>query len=159
MQMKTLVLVGFIAGAMAAQAQDLIIFKNGTLQNAKVLEVGTTNVVYKKADNPDGPNYVSDKGEISVIEYANGARDVMPYASNNVAVPAPQPNYSQPGYSQPMVTYAQPRPRVNVVVAAPIVSPFYYGGMGCVGAYRPFVSRPVHRNVYVRPSYNRHCRW
>lgn len=157
--MKTLAFLGFVATTFVVQAQDLINFKNGTLQNAQVLEVGTNNVVYKKADNPQGPNYVADKMEISVIEYANGSRDVMPYVTNNTNVaPVPaQPNYSQPAPS-PVVTYAQPRPRVNVVVAAPI-SPFYYGGVGCVGVYRPIAYRPVHRAVYVRPNYNRHCRW
>lgn len=157
--MKTLAIFGLAASSFMVQAQDLIIFKNGTLQNAKVLEVGTNNVVYKKADNPDGPNYVAEKMEISVIEYANGSRDVMPYVSsnNNAAPTAPPPNYSQPGPASVMM-YAPPRPRVNVVVAAPVVSPFYYGGAGCVGAYRPLVSRPA-RRVCVQPNYHRHGRW
>ncbi|HNX08064.1 MAG TPA: hypothetical protein PKL96_10805, partial [Bacteroidales bacterium] len=41
----------------ALNAQDFIIKKNGDELSAKVQEVGTTEIKYKKFDNQDGPTY------------------------------------------------------------------------------------------------------
>lgn len=149
--MKTLIVFGIAFSSLVAQAQDVIVFRNGTTQNAKVLEVGTNNVVYRKSENLEGPQYVTDKSEISVIEYANGSRDVMPYTSNNTMNTAPAPQ-SNPIYSTPAPAPVFSRPQVHVVVAPPL----YYGHVARVGTCRPYVA-PIayHRNC--RP--NRHNRW
>ncbi len=57
--------------------QDLITTRSGEDINAKILKVGTTEVEYKKFDNPDGPVFSLRKSEILLIRYANGTHDVF----------------------------------------------------------------------------------
>lgn len=63
--------------SLAANAQDKIHLRNGDVIDGKVSEVGTKDISYKKADNPDGPSYRLGKGEVSKIEYENGSEDVF----------------------------------------------------------------------------------
>lgn len=146
--MKTCIVFGFTLVSLLVQAQDVIIFRNGTLQNAHVLEVATDNIVYKKSENLDGPNYVADKNQIAVIEYANGSRDVMPYSNNTttVAAPANNPGYSSPEYSHPNpVAYV--RPQVNII-AAPSRPAYYYGSYRNAGYCNPWTGPRVYRGGY-----------
>ncbi len=54
------------------KSQDLIIRSKGDTILAKVLEVGTNTVSYKKSTMPDGPTFVVEKKEIIFIKYSNG---------------------------------------------------------------------------------------
>lgn len=54
------------------QAQDTILKNNGNVIYAKILEVGTNAISYKKTDFQDGPTYVENKVDISMIKYRNG---------------------------------------------------------------------------------------
>lgn len=164
--MKALFICSLLFTSVVLKAQDTIIFKNGTLQNAKVLEVGTANITYKKTENLDGPNYVVDKNQIAVIQYANGTRDVMPYVSpaqhTNTTTTAPVSNPSavvsqnpQTYNSSPSQTYV--RPQVQVVVAPPA----FYGGIGWggwVGCSRPWGGVFFNGSGY-RSHHGRHCGW
>lgn len=58
-------------------AQDVITLRTGEIINAKVAEVGISEVRYFKASNVDGPVYVVGKADISQIVYNNGNRDVF----------------------------------------------------------------------------------
>ena len=140
--MKPFVVIGLALASFSLHAQDLIYFTNGTQQNAKVLEVGTNNIVYKKADNPDGPTYVEEKNKISMIEYANGSRDVL---GNNQSYSAPQTPAQNPQYSVP--NYSRPRPQVNVVIAPPMPPVVCNWG---VRYYQPVVARPYHHRHHQR---------
>lgn len=51
--------------------------KNGSSFDAKLIEVGPTNITYKELDNPDGPTHSLDKSEIYQITYINGKTDVL----------------------------------------------------------------------------------
>ena len=66
----------FILSVGILAAQDTLYMKNGEKINGKVLEVGTTEIKYKKAQNPDGPTYVTLKTEVALIEYKNGYKEV-----------------------------------------------------------------------------------
>lgn len=61
----------------ALNAQDFIIKKNGDELSAKVQEVGTTEIKYKKFDNQDGPTYTILRTEVFMIKYANGTKEVF----------------------------------------------------------------------------------
>ncbi|MBO0939964.1 hypothetical protein J2I47_25690 [Fibrella sp. HMF5335] len=63
--------------AVVAQAQDNIILKSGQEVPAKVLEVSKADIKYKRTDNPDGPIYTITAGEVFMIKYANGTKDVL----------------------------------------------------------------------------------
>lgn len=58
-------------------AQDVIYKKDKTKIDAKVLEIGTSDVKYKPSANPDGPVYTINKFEISTIVFQNGTFEVF----------------------------------------------------------------------------------
>ncbi|MBK5278721.1 MAG: hypothetical protein JJE09_07645, partial [Bacteroidia bacterium] len=58
-------------------SQDLITYKNGNEAKGRVIEVTSTEVKFKKEDNPDGPVYSMLKSEIFMIQYANGNKEVF----------------------------------------------------------------------------------
>jgi hypothetical protein len=58
-------------------AQDLVFYKNGEEQLAKVLEINTTEVKFKKWDNLDGPTIAIAKTDVWMIKYQNGTKDLI----------------------------------------------------------------------------------
>lgn len=61
---------------------DLIILKDGSDIKSKVIDVGVTEIKYKKIDNINGPNYSILKSEVFMIIYANGSKDVFKEQGN-----------------------------------------------------------------------------
>lgn len=57
----------------AANAQDKIYRRDGSLLDAKVTEVNNRTISYKKAENLEGPTYVIDRSEVEKIKYENGS--------------------------------------------------------------------------------------
>ena len=77
------------------QAQDIITLRTGESINAKVSEVGISEVRYFKSSNLNGPIYVTAKADISSIVYENGNKDVFNAPAQQptaviVQQPAPQ---------------------------------------------------------------------
>ena len=60
-----------------AYSQDLITTTSNKEIKAKVVEVTSESVKYKKFDNPDGPTYTVNLSEIKKIKYTNGDEDVF----------------------------------------------------------------------------------
>ena len=60
-----------------AFSQDIITKKSGETIKAKVLEVTTDEVKYKKFENQNGPIYSVLKTEIVLISYENGTKDIF----------------------------------------------------------------------------------
>ena len=56
---------------------DIIVLNNGEEIEAKVLEVGLSEVKYKKCDNPDGPVFIESRSTIFMIKYQNGTKTVL----------------------------------------------------------------------------------
>jgi hypothetical protein len=56
------------------KAQDTIIKMNGDIIYAKITEVGLNAISYKRADLDDGPVYIMNKTEISMLKMRNGQR-------------------------------------------------------------------------------------
>jgi hypothetical protein len=67
---------------------DLIVMRNGEEVRAKVLELSSTLIKYKRCDMIDGPLYTVNKSEVFMIKYPNGTKEVMPEPST-----AKQPDY------------------------------------------------------------------
>jgi hypothetical protein len=63
--------------SLTASAQDKIYKRNGDVINGKVKEVNQKSVSYKRQDNPDGPDYVINRSEVTKIQYQNGSEDYM----------------------------------------------------------------------------------
>lgn len=100
---------------LTAAAQDLIVKTDSAKVEAKVLEISTEAVRYKRFANPDGPTYVLPVAQIAYIRYANGEKEfytqptpihpvqtTVPATPANVVPPVPQ-SATQPA-TQPTST-------------------------------------------------------
>ncbi len=60
-----------------AFSQDILIKKTGDELEVKVLKISSEEIEYKKWSNPDGPSYIVSKGEVFMIKYKNGNKDIF----------------------------------------------------------------------------------
>ena len=74
---QLLVLLVFLCSASVAWAQDVIVKKDGSTIVCRVVEVSSTEVVYKKWSNLNGSNYIMDRSLVSSINYENGRKEEM----------------------------------------------------------------------------------
>lgn len=59
------------------KAQDTIVKTNGEIISAKISEVGTNAITYKKTDLIDGPTFVDYKTDILYVKYSNGKKQIF----------------------------------------------------------------------------------
>lgn len=84
--------------ATARQAPcDQIVLRNGDVIEAKVKEVGVSEVKYKKCDRPDGPDYTINKRDILSIKYSNG--EVERFSATASPSSAPSSSNSRTTYN------------------------------------------------------------
>lgn len=62
---------------------DVIFMKDGTEVPAKVLEINSTEIKYKRCDYIDGPTIVINKSDVSQIRYGNGLIELIKSGTNN----------------------------------------------------------------------------
>ena len=67
----------FMLLSTTVSAQDVIVKKNGEEIRAKVEEVGEQSIRYRKFTNLTGPVYSIARGEVFVIRYESGAKDII----------------------------------------------------------------------------------
>lgn len=82
-------------------SQDVITKKTGEEIQAKVQEVGQTDIKYKNFNNPDGPTYTISKSEVLMIRYENGTKDIFTEPS-------------KPAETKAFAVQAQPKVRKEV---------------------------------------------
>ena len=58
-------------------SQDVITIKTGEDISAKILEIGQTEIKYKKFDNQTGPIYSILKSDVIIVRYENGTKDLF----------------------------------------------------------------------------------
>jgi len=75
--MKHLLLLLAMFGMLCVYGQDVIILTNGDEIEAKVTEILSNEVKYKRASNPTGPTYTIQKSKIFMIRYQSGDKDVF----------------------------------------------------------------------------------
>ena len=80
---KLVLLITLSAITNIAFSQDNIVLRNGDEINAKISEVGESNIKYRKFNNQDGPIYTKSKDEIFYIKYANGEKEMFSKNVNN----------------------------------------------------------------------------
>lgn len=59
------------------KAQDTLYMKSGQKVASKILEISPAEIKYKKADNPDGPTFITNSSDINIIKYQNGTTDTI----------------------------------------------------------------------------------
>ena len=72
-------------------SQDLLTKKSGEDIQAKVLEVTTTEIKYKKFDNQSDPTYTILKSDVLIVRYKNGTKDIFTEEKKNETVSALTP--------------------------------------------------------------------
>ncbi len=94
-----ILLVTLLHHAVLAQDCDLIILQDGSEIEAKVLEVSSENISYKKCNFQDGPTYVVVRKDIFLIKYKDGTKELMSDAkvinnttNNSVSATQGKPN-------------------------------------------------------------------
>ena len=83
-------------------AQDIIITKDSKRIEAKILEVSSTEIKYKKQTNIDGPTFVELLSNVSAIMYSNG--DVESFNSDDVKKETPIFNTLETTNQLPYIT-------------------------------------------------------
>ena len=109
--MAILILIG---GVFYANAQDLIILKNGNKIEAKVLEISPTEIRYKRFDHLDGPTNIVMVINVHSIKYENGRTEIINPDTQPAII---TPNIS--GLPTPVQTVNQSdrNPRLNTIGA------------------------------------------
>ena len=64
--------VTLIVSSLSMNAQDILVWKGGEVENVKVLEVTPTEVRYKKANNLNGPSFTEKRSSLISVKYENG---------------------------------------------------------------------------------------
>ena len=119
MMKRALLLATALVTGLTAMAQDLIVKIDSTRIEARVAEISTETIRYKRFARPDGPTYVLPTAEVCYIRYSDGFiesynRTAAP-AVAQAAAPAPQPAPA----AQPTPTPApQPAPVKSPVTAS-----------------------------------------
>lgn len=71
--MKKLLLIAIMfCASLMSMAQDVIVKKDGTTIQSKVMEISETEIKYKKWSNQDGPLYSIKRSSVDSINYQNG---------------------------------------------------------------------------------------
>ena len=70
-----LLFILFICSSNIIKAQDTLSMRSGENILVKVIEVGTSEVKYKKIDNLNGPIFSILKSDLLIIKYENGTKD------------------------------------------------------------------------------------
>ena len=93
--MKHLLVFLLLLCAASVSAQDVIIKKDGSTIVCRVVELTSTEIVYKKWSDLNGSNYVMDRSLASAINYENGKKVSLSEATNLY-----QPNNQNDGTQQ-----------------------------------------------------------
>lgn len=80
--MKNIVFIILVLAPFFGYSQDIITTKKGEDIEAKVLEINTSEVKYKKANVKDSPTYTLLKSDILLIRYENGTKDIFSEEKN-----------------------------------------------------------------------------
>jgi hypothetical protein len=125
MKMKklTLSLLMIVFSAVAGFAQDVIVKKSGEEINALVKEITTTEVKYKRFDNPEGPLISILKQDVFIIRYQNGT--VEKIGTGPMVQPGEKAETEYVHPAQPIASSAVIRPinlsgpRIGVTLVGP----------------------------------------
>ncbi|MEP5612170.1 MAG: hypothetical protein ABJP45_07965 [Cyclobacteriaceae bacterium] len=98
--MKAIVFLTLVFFGHILSAQDVIVMKNGDELNARVEEVGTSAIKYKKFENLDGPTYSVNKNSVFMIRYENGSKDVFNEATQPTPASPPPTTSASPSESE-----------------------------------------------------------
>ena len=89
-------------------SQDLITKISGDTIQVKIIEIGQTEIKYKKFDNQNGPIYIISKSDILLIRYENGTKEVYnkdKQLDNNSPSNLTNEDFFKKGYTDASIYY------------------------------------------------------
>ncbi|WP_343631958.1 hypothetical protein [Fluviicola sp.] len=153
--MKYLLIVCTLFVGGISFSQDNIILKTGEEIPAKVLEIGTSEIKYKKTSNLEGPTYSVSKADVFMIKYENGTKEVInaPQSTEPKTSEAPKKETDE----KPLNT-GEKKSYIEKVRQIQSIDPgfsFYVGNawLGGNGISKPVIGFDVRfprKNVFVR---------
>jgi hypothetical protein len=128
--------------------QDTLVLRNSTRIASKILEINPETVRYKKAENPDGPDYTTNKSEIRYIIFKSGIKETMdtlrnaPKATANPAPGMSNADMYRKGTADAALFYNRPCGAVGTGVAS-----FAIGIFGLIPAVIISATPPKEQNL------------
>jgi hypothetical protein len=96
--MKNLLLIiVFACSSSIIRAQDTLTMRSGENVIVKIIEVGSSEVKYKKVTNLNGPIFSTLKTDLILIRYENGSKD--DFSNINIESPKSDENQFNQGYN------------------------------------------------------------
>jgi hypothetical protein len=102
-------------------AQDKIFKKNGEVIDAKLSLINSEIVVFKRYDNPNGPEYTIPKGDVAKIKYSNGTQDIFEENNDRIGVAKGKENVR---------SYSEVSRNKNIIALAPLQFTDHGYGLG-----------------------------
>ena len=102
---KFILIFTLYLGSNVAYSQDVITKKTSEDIQAKVIEVNTTEIKYKKFDNQTGPTFTILKTDVLMIRYENGSKDIFNETSPVKTTPVETENYFLKGQKDAAIYY------------------------------------------------------
>lgn len=108
---KALILISFVVFVFSAKAQDILIKSSGDELKVKIIEIGVSEIKYKRFDFQDGPSYSIAKNEVLMIRYENGVNEVITKSAPKVdnspsSSPTPTPSPSSSSSPNEEIEYS-----------------------------------------------------
>jgi hypothetical protein len=120
--MKSFIIFFLLLAGFTAHAQDTIYKRNKEVIQAKIAEISSTEVKYKRFTMQDGPLFVIGRDEVQRIKFANGVVDsfaiTQPVAAQPVVIQQISP-------TQPSVIY-QSTPVLTGIIQNPRPGTYYF---------------------------------
>ena len=89
--MKQLLVMFMLLCSTVVLAQDVIVKKDGSTVVCRVMELTSSEIVYKKWSDLKGPNYdVMNRSDATAINYENGKKENLSEAGTNLYAPGNQ---------------------------------------------------------------------
>lgn len=88
--MKNILFLLMLLCSISVFSQDVIVKRNGTTILCRIVEINSSEVVYKKWTDLKGANYVMDRTSVTAINYENGKKDVFSEVTQNQYSPENQ---------------------------------------------------------------------
>lgn len=82
--MKQLLVLLLFLCSIGASAQDVIVKKDGSTILCRIVEVGSSEIIYKRWSDLGGSNYVMNRTDASVINYESGKKENISEMTNDL---------------------------------------------------------------------------
>lgn len=88
--MKQLLVLFMLLSSAIVFAQDVIVKKDGSTVVCRVVELTSSEIIYKKWSDLNGSNYVLNRSDASAINYQNGKKVYLSESGTNLYAPGNQ---------------------------------------------------------------------